>query len=59
MNEMTLEEAISYCFRHANEFKAKMYEAGENGERQFECLIGMLEEETIQPNELPNYGMNF
>jgi hypothetical protein len=36
-----------------------MYECGENGERQFECLIDILESGTIQPKELPAYGMDY
>jgi len=57
--KMTKEEALEYCYKHANKFKAEMYECGENGERQFECLIDILESGTIQPKELPAYGMDY
>lgn len=56
---MTQGEAIDYCYKHANEYKAEMYECGENGERQFDCLISILEDGTITPSDLPEYGMNF
>jgi len=57
--KMTKEEAIKYCYKHSNEFKSEMYRSGENGERQFECLISILEDDIIQPKELPDYGMDF
>lgn len=57
--KMTKEEAIAYCHKHANEFKAEMYECGENGERQFNCLIQILTSGTIQPKDLPSYGMDY
>ena len=57
--KMTKEEALEYCYNHANEFKADMYKCGENGERQFDCLIAILESGTIEPKELPDYGMDY
>jgi hypothetical protein len=56
---MTKEEAIKYCYEHEKEFKRDMYACGENGERQFECLIGILEYETITPEQLKEFGMNY
>lgn len=56
---MTVEEAIQYCYKYANDYKAEMYECGEDGERAFECLIEILENGTIQPKDLPDYGMNY
>lgn len=57
--KMTKEEAIKYCYKYSNEFKAEMYECGENGERQFQCLISLLENETIHPKDLLSYGMDY
>ena len=57
--KMTKEDALEYCYKHAKEFKAEMYECGENGERQFECLIEILESDIIKPKELPDYGMDY
>jgi hypothetical protein len=57
--QMTKEEAIKYCYKNANKFKAEMYKDGENGERQFECLISILTSGSIKPSELPDYGMDF
>lgn len=56
---MNKEEAIAYCYKHADEYKRDMYESGENGERQFECLIDILESEIIKPEELKDYGMDY
>jgi len=56
---MTKEEALEYCYKHENEYKADAYASGENGERQFDCLIDILESETISPSELPSYGMDY
>jgi hypothetical protein len=56
---MTKEEALEYCTKHENQFKADAYADGENGERLFECLILIVEEGTISPSELPNYGMDY
>lgn len=56
---MTKQEAIDYCYLHENEFKADAYESGENGQEQFDCLIVLLEDGTIKPEELADYGMNY
>lgn len=56
---MTKKEAIEYCYLHENEFKADAYEAGENGQEQFDCLIACLEDGTIKPEELADYGMDY
>jgi hypothetical protein len=56
---MTKEEALKYCYEHENEFKAASFDVGEDGVEQFECLIGIIESGTIQPSELPKYGMDF
>lgn len=56
---MTKKEALEYCYKHANKFKAEMYESGENGERQFDCLIEILKSGVIGPKELPSYGMDY
>jgi hypothetical protein len=57
--KMTKEEALEYCYKHANEFKADAYASGDNGERQFDCLIEILESGTIEPKNLPSYGMDY
>lgn len=58
-NEMTKEAALSYCYKYENEFKVKAYAAGDDGCKQFDCLITILEGDTISPSELPDYGMEF
>jgi len=56
---MNLKEALEYCYKHENEFKSDVYALGEDGCRQFECLVGILESGTIQPSELADYGMDY
>ncbi len=56
---MTKQEAIVYCYKHENQFKSDTYKQGEDGDRQFECLIGCLESGHIKPEELSNYGMEY
>jgi len=36
-----------------------MYKIGEDGVEQFGCLIAILEGGTIEPKELPDYGMDY
>lgn len=56
---MTKEEALEYCYNHANQYKSDCYTDGENGEQLFECLISILEDGTIIPSQLPEYGMDY
>jgi hypothetical protein len=58
-NIMTKEEALDYCQKHADEFKADCYRSGDNGESQFDCLISIVEDGIISPSELPSYGMEY
>ena len=52
--KMTKEEALSYCYENENKFKADAYKSNENGQRQFDCLIEIIESGTIEPKELPS-----
>lgn len=56
---MSTDEALDYCYKHSDEYKAGLYLCGENGERSFDCLIAIVEDGTIEPSELPDYGMEF
>lgn len=56
---MEVKEALDYCYRHKNAFLSDMYAAGEDGNRQFGCLIECLESGTIKPEELADYGMDY
>lgn len=55
---MTKEQSIDYCYKHKNDYVKSMDDV-EEGLRQFECLIAILEDGTIEPSELPAYGMEF
>ena len=50
---MTLNEAIEYCYKHQKQF------VFDTDQRNFDCLISILESETITPSELPSYGMDY
>ena len=58
-DSMSKEEALSYCYKHRNQYISDLYAAGEDGVEQFDCLIGILESGTIKPSELPEYGMDY
>jgi len=56
---MTKQEAIDYCYKHEKEYIKDSYALGEDGVKQFECLIVCLESGTIKPEELSDYGMDY
>lgn len=55
MNEkfetMSIQEAVDYCYQLKSNGKCEFTE------REFECLIFLLKDETIKPKDLPNYGI--
>lgn len=51
---MTKDEAIKYCYDHKRD-----YIRDGSTEREFDCLISILEENTITPSQLPYYGMDY
>lgn len=53
---MTKQQALDYCYKHEKEFKR---DAEDDGAEQFSCLIEIIREGTIEPKELPDYGMHF
>jgi hypothetical protein len=50
---MTVDEAINYCYKHQKEYDRDV------GRREFDCLIAILEDGTIKPSQLPEYGMDY
>lgn len=52
---MTEAEAVAYCYRHEDQYLKDM---GKGGQRQFDCLIELLESGT-SPATLPEYGMDY
>ncbi len=56
---MTIDEALAYCYKHRKKYISELYEAGEEGTEQFDCLIAMLTSGTIKPSQLPEYGMDY
>ena len=57
--KMTKEEAIAYCHAHRNEFLSDAYAMGEDGQRQYDCLVSCIESGHIKPDELSDYGMEY
>ena len=56
---MTRDEALEYCHKHRNKFMSEAYACDEDGKEQYDCLVSIVEDGTIQPSELPDYGMEF
>ena len=56
---ISVEDAINYCHRHRNEFLSDAYGGSGEGIEQFDCLISLLENKTIEPSHLPEYGMDY
>lgn len=55
-DSMTVEEAVSYCYSHKEEY-IRLSPGLES--REFDCLISCLEDRLIHPSQLPEYGMDF
>ena len=55
---MTKKEAIDYCYKHKDEF-IKDFDSIDEGVRQFDCLIEIVNSGTIKPNEIADYGMEY
>jgi len=58
-DSMSKEEALSYCYKYRNQYISDLYAADEDGLEQFNCLIAILEGDTIKPSQLPDYGMDY
>lgn len=56
---MTIEETLDYCYNHENEYKRDMYDCGQDGEEQFDCLISLVEDGTVKFEQLADYGMDY
>jgi len=56
---MTKKEAIEYCYKHKDVFISDCYKNNENGEREFDCLVGIIESGTTLLTDLPDYGMYY
>lgn len=57
-DKMTKKEALEYCYLNKNKY-IKDFDDIEYGLRGFNCLIELIESETISINELPDYGMDY
>jgi len=56
--KISKEEAIAYCEEHRDEY-IRDSDSVDEGIRQYDCLIVILEDGTIKPNEIAAYRMNF
>lgn len=57
-NKMNKQEAVNYCYENRDKF-VHSFESIDEGVRQFECLVTILESGTITPDEISDYGMEF
>lgn len=57
-NSMTVDEAVTYCYKHKNDYIKDCDDVSE-GMEEFECIISSLESGHINPTELPDYGMKY
>lgn len=55
---MTIKEALDYCYKHRDEY-IKDFDSVDDGVRQFDCLIVIVEDGTIKPEQLSEYGMDY
>jgi len=55
---MNKEEAIAYCYRHKDQY-IRDADSIDEGIRQFDCLVSILESDTISPDQLAEYGMDY
>jgi hypothetical protein len=53
---MSKEQAIEYCYKHKWEYLKDI--DSEDGD-EFDCLVGLIEDEVIKPTDLPSYGMEY
>lgn len=58
ITEVSKEEAIDFCYKNKDKYISDCGDGIEEGTRQFDCLITILEEETISPSAIPEYGMS-
>lgn len=58
-DDMSVEDALAYCYKHEKQYKSDLYASGEDGDELFSCLISIIDEGTISPSELPSYGMDY
>ena len=57
IKECTKGEALEFCYKHKDDYIRQFYSIDE-GMRQFDCLIEILESDTIPVTDLPDYGMS-
>lgn len=53
---MSVPQAIRYCYENEDEFIKSL---GTEGREQFDAIITLLEMDSLNPSELPDYGMDF
>lgn len=58
VSHVTRAEAIAYCHEHKDTFIKEIFADVEEGIQGFESLVSLLEDKTIDPIELPEYGMS-
>lgn len=57
IRECSKDEAISFCYENRDKYIRQM-DSIDEGVEQFDCLISILEGDTISVTDLPDYGMS-
>ena len=57
ISEVSKEDALKYCYDNKDIYIRDFANLDE-GYRSFECLISILESDTIEVTDLPSYGMS-
>lgn len=55
---MTKNEALEYCYKHKDQY-IRDFDSIAEGIRSFDCLIAIIEEDTITPDQIKDYGMDY
>lgn len=54
------DELLDYCYKYESTFISDLYDNGEEGREQFNCLIMLIQDGTITSKEqLKEYGMDY
>ena len=54
------DKLLDYCYKYKSKFIADLYESDEEGQEQFDCLIMLIQDGTINSiEELKEYGMDY
>lgn len=59
---MDKEQSLEYCYKHKSKYISELIIAGDDPEtaiENFNCLIALVEDETVTYEDLADYGMDY